>query len=81
MKFKVSLGPRTRAWKFPYLTVQVSRPRHGKWNCRWVCLQRFLLLVLLQRRKVCSGCPTLFRLGTTCAGELFDVVAKTKVVY
>lgn len=23
MKFKVSLGPRTRAWKFPYLTVQV----------------------------------------------------------
>lgn len=25
MKFKVSLGPRTRAWKFPYLTVQVIR--------------------------------------------------------
>eukprot|EP00752_Nemacystus_decipiens_P012043 g10677.t1 len=23
MKFKVSLGPRTRAWKFPYLTVQL----------------------------------------------------------
>ncbi|CAN0494084.1 unnamed protein product, partial [Hapterophycus canaliculatus] len=23
MKFKVPLGPRTKAWKFPYLTVQV----------------------------------------------------------